>query len=599
MNCSRRQKQFCGHGVPIEAKPSFQPTVSNFSILIALITAGWINAGAPLESAEASRTGKLKASAASFDSVERDDDSEDTQLNSLDEADRIDSEIDTSQVHEKDRDAPKPRSDQSDSDQFRFETDSALMALQSLETSPIDLATAFAMIGIRNPEFLAAQQRVLEATAARQMAAVQFLPTINLGTSIDSHQGTLQQSDGNILKVQRDSMFIGAGASAIAAGTVNVPGVIWNINVSETCYNFLISRQVQAQREANVVTVNNNVQLRLASAYLELVRAAGRRSICLRAREDNARVAKTTSDFARVGQGRAADADRAAAEMRQRDADVIDAEGMMLRASAKLAAIVGLDTAIRLEPTDHWVVPHSIVPDPIPLPELLAIALLQRPELSERHADIARMLLELDLAKQLPFSPNVLIGLSSGAFGGGSNLASESIGSGVFARGQERFGNFQSRTDFDVVVYWTVRNLGVGNQAQIEASASRARQSQLQQLTVMDQIRAEVASASYRVRARLQQIRTAEAAVQEAEQGWSEDLQRAFANEGLPIEVLNSQRLLFRSRMALLDAIMTYNLAQFELYHALGNPQSELLIRTSNEIPGSDDIPPSPIQGDK
>ena len=49
--------------------------------------------------------------------------------------------------------------------------------------------------------------------------------------------------------------------------------------------------------------------------------------------------------------------------------------------------------------------------------------------------------------------------------------------------------------------------------------------------------------------------------------------------EGLPIEVLDSLRLLARSRYAYLDAIVDYNRAQFELYVALGQPPAKYLAR--------------------
>lgn len=479
-----------------------------------------------------------------------------------------------------------------DSMATEFRARPELAVLKSLESSPIDLAGAFALIGMQNPQFLAAQQRVLEADAARQLAAVQLLPTINVGGNIDSHQGPVQQSDGNILNVRKDSLYIGAGANAIGAGTVNVPGVVWNLNVSDSIYNYLISRQVQERRAANVTTVNNDIQLQVATAYLNLVRAAELQSIQWQARENVAEVARSTAAFARVGQGRLSDANRAASELGQRDADVIDAEGQMVRASARLAALLGLDSAIRLTPTDRWAVPHTIVPEPIPLPELLTIAALQRPELAEQRAEICRTLLALDAAQVLPFSPTVLVGISSGVMGGGSDLSSQPIGSSQYATGQDRYGNFASRSDFDVVMFWTLRNLGVANRAQIDASASRVRQAELQQLMIFDRVRAEVASASVRVRVRYQQLKTAEEAVQESERGWQQDRQRMWANEGLPIEVLDSQRLLLRSRLSLLNTVIQYNVAQFELYQALGQPQAEMLIRSADLIPETEEAVP-------
>ena len=475
-----------------------------------------------------------------------------------------------------------------------FETSTGLKAIQALETAPVDMAGVFALIGIRSPEFLAAQQRVLEADAIRQLAAVQLLPTINLGTNIDSHTGSLQRPTGDILNVNRQAIYVGAGAAAIGSGTVNVPGVVWNLNVTDSYFNYLISRQVQSQKVANVSTVNNDIQLRVATAYLELVRAGGARSIYWQARLDFAEVARITAAFAKAGQGRPADANRATAELLRRDSDVIKAEGQMVSASAQLAALVGLDTAVRLVPADQWAVPHSIVPEPIPLPELLTIAALNRPELAEQRAEFEQTLLALDAAKLLPFSPTVFLGLSAGTFGGGSNLAAAPIGSTIYGSGQERFGNFQSRSDLDAIVYWSLRNLGVGNKAQIAISGSRVRQSQWEQFLVFDRIRAEVATAFIRVHARFHQLKTAEEAIRESDLAWHEDLTRIRGNDGLPIEVLNSQRLLVRSRLALLNTIIDYNIAQFELYHALGQPQSELLIRPVGDSEQMDDILPSP-----
>src|SRR5262249_19672877 len=123
------------------------------------------------------------------------------------------------------------------------EADSMLQSLLATNTTPIDLFSAFRLAGIQNSDLLVARQRVIEATAVRQLPAAPFLPTLNFGTSVDSHRGNLQQSSGNILSVRRDSLFVGAGANAIAAGTVNIPGVMWNLNLSETIYAWLASRR--------------------------------------------------------------------------------------------------------------------------------------------------------------------------------------------------------------------------------------------------------------------------------------------------------------------------------------------------------------------
>ena len=64
----------------------------------------------------------------------------------------------------------------------------------------IDLPTALRLAGVANPQIQIARQRVLEALAYRQLAAAQFLPSINAGTSTDIHTGPLQRSTGQIIE---------------------------------------------------------------------------------------------------------------------------------------------------------------------------------------------------------------------------------------------------------------------------------------------------------------------------------------------------------------------------------------------------------------
>jgi outer membrane protein TolC len=448
----------------------------------------------------------------------------------------------------------------------------SIPTLLDKECRPIDLASALQLAGVQNPEILLARERVVEAAALRQLAAAQFLPSINAGTNLDAHQGTLQQSNGNIINVNRDSLYLGLGASAVGAGTVNIPGIVWSGNVSATIYQSLVSKQVVRQHEYASQAARNDVLLRVSQSFLELLRAEGRRAIATKNRAEALEIARIATNHANAGEGRQADADRAVTELEQRNNDLMQAEADLLTSSARLARLLSLDPTTRLQPIDGWVVPHPIVPEPIPVPELIAIALMQRPELTERQAAIRAAFLELQSAKVLPFSPNVVLGYSAGDFGGGSNLATQSIG-------QPRFTNLTDRQDFDAVVFWTVRNLGVGNVAMIRMAQSNVRQNELRNIEVLDKIRAEVVLAYARTHVRYAQIETNERAIQASGKAFEQDYQRIKNREGLPIEVLDSMRLLARSRYAYLDGIVDYNRAHFELYVALGQPPANTLAR--------------------
>jgi outer membrane protein TolC len=160
------------------------------------------------------------------------------------------------------------------------------------------------------------------------------------------------------------------------------------------------------------------------------------------------------------------------------------------------------------------------------------------------------------------------------------HLASEGIvqGNGTILT-QPRFDSFAAREDFDVVLYWSLKNLGVGNLAQIRLARSNLRSNQLLQVQVLDQIRSEVAQAYARTHARFAQIETAERGIRSSQSAFKEDLLRTRNLEGLPIEVLDSLRLLAGSRRAYVDAIVDYNRAQVELYVALGQPPAAVLAR--------------------
>ena len=104
----------------------------------------------------------------------------------------------------------------------------------------------------------------------------------------------------------------------------------------------------------------------------------------------------------------------------------------------------------------------------------------------------------------------------------------------------------------------------------------------------MDQVRDEVAEAYARAHARWSQIGIGEKAVRTAQEAFAEDLRRIRGQEGLPIEVLDSVRLLGQGRNDYLNAILDYNRAELELYVALGQPPANVLARPAARAGGTD-----------
>src|SRR5581483_9347784 len=113
--------------------------------------------------------------------------------------------------------------------------------------------------------------------------------------------------------------------------------------------------------------IENETLRQVGRAYTDLLRAEGRRSLARKIYADAREVERVTAAFAKVGQGRQADADRAATERLNVENEMRAAEGEVSIASARLAQLLNLEPTIRLHPLEQRVVPTPIVPDPIPM----------------------------------------------------------------------------------------------------------------------------------------------------------------------------------------------------------------------------------------
>ena len=486
----------------------------------------------------------------------------------------------------------QPRIDRKKEEQLNREIEVSLPQLPPTilpaEANAIDLGCVLRLAGVQNPEILIARASVAEALALRQLAIAMALPNLNAGVNYDAHTGPLQQSSGNILTVNRNALYLGAGAGAVAAGTVPIPGIQYVANFSEGIFGFLAVRQTVRVREATNLAVRNQILLRVAEAYMELVRAQGRRVVGLRNVDDAHEIARLNAVYAATGEGKQSDADRTAAELARRINYVVSVEGEMITASARLAALLNIPPSEQLNVVDAWVVPTPVVPDTAPLHELLVIAINQRPELAARRAAIREALALLRMQQFLPLSPTMLAGYSAGTFGGGSNLVATPGGFQGFA--ESRFGSFGPRDDIDVVLFWTAQNMGLGNLAKIRVRRVGQQIAELEFIRELNRVRDEVATAFAQIHARYAQIGIARRGVEAGKNSFTEDLTRIRGGQGLPIELLDSFRLLADGRLAYLDAVTDYDKAQFALYVALGQPPPKDL---AHSIP-SDLVPPPP-----
>lgn len=424
-------------------------------------------------------------------------------------------------------------------------------------TYPIDLPTALRLAAADNLLVAQSREQIRQAQAEHRQAGALWLPSLRAGVHWNKHEGPLLSSGAEVRDLSRNSLYAGAGAMAVGAGSPAVPGVAANFHFADAIFQPLAAQQRWGARESAATATRNNVLLEVALAYTELLRVHQDQTILLDIRDQLQELSHLTDAYAQTGQGLQSDAERMRVELGLREIELRRSTEAVLLASARLAQALRLDPCVRLDPLDQELVELKLFKPDCECCELVAMALQQRPETRQSKYLVGEAVERLRRERYAPLVPSVLLGASYGGFGGG-------LGSQV--------DGFGGRLDLDATAFWEIRNLGVGESSARDHASSRLRQAQLQELMVLDQIARETTEAYAQVQLRQQQIAGSRELVRLATDSYQHHRLRIQHAQGLPIETLQSLQALVQSRREYVRAITEYNSAQFTLQRALGWP---------------------------
>ena len=424
----------------------------------------------------------------------------------------------------------------------------------------VDLSSALRLAEAENPAIAAARQRVGEAAALLQQARVLMLPSLNMGTNYHLHRGELQRSSGAMINLRQQAFYIGGGAEAVAANPVQIPAVSILSPLTDAIFEPLAARQVVSTARADAVATANEVLLEVSQLFFELTATEGFLRVRRETADDGAEVARLTRAYADAGQGRDADAHRAATELDLIGVEVRKAEEEAAVASARLAHRLHLDQAVRLRPLGKDDRTTTLIDPTVPLPDLIRTAMANRPEVRARTAAIEAAERRVSRERCRPLLPTVFLGFGGGAFGGGGNQ----VGNGINDMG--------GRTDFDVAVYWTALNFGMGNRALIRRQVAARSVAEGERARAVAMVRAETAAAFAGVEASRRRLDVTTIRLESARKGFHEDLTRIRNTVSRPIEVVNSLQFLNDARIARIRAVADYNQAEYRLFVSLGSP---------------------------
>ena len=445
--------------------------------------------------------------------------------------------------------------------------DTSLIPGRSIE--PIDLPNALRLAGARDVDIAIARRRVNQSLAELQYAWAQWLPSLFLGPTWYRADGQVATITGQVQNVNRSSLFLGGlaatsapGFPAASPGTGYPPlnGTSAVFRFSDAIYGPIAAQRLLNAADARVHAVNNDAILRVAEAYFDLQQACGLVAIQREAVHNAKELSDITGSYARTGQGLEADHRRALTELKHRRKDMELFTGQLLVASANLVRLLVLDAQMVIAPIEPAEAVITLIPDDMPLDDLVVTGLRNRPELADAQELVEASLVRFKQAKLRPWVPSLAVSYAGGGFGGGR---------GSF------FGDFGARGDVAASLFWELQNLGFGDAAIINRRRFENQEAIVQKVKVQAQVAADVVSAYETKQAAARQIKEARETVVEAIESLKLNMINIRHGAELPratrpIEVLQPIQALVAARSDYLDSVLSYNRAQFRLNRAIG-----------------------------
>ncbi len=273
----------------------------------------------------------------------------------------------------------------------------------------IDLPTALRLADRANPEIGISRREIEVSLALLQRARVILLPSLTAGSNYHNHTGNLQRSGGAILSVDSQLLYYGGGAQAIGANTVMVPAIRIFAHVGDAYFEPLAARQQTVVRRFDAGATFNTILLNVSTRYVELIAAEAQLELLRRSQQDAAESVRITSDFARVGQGRAADANRMLTAAALIDSEVQRRLEQKAVAAAELARLLNLDPSAGLATMGGPMPLVQLVDPACRLDQLLDVAFRQRPDLAARTAMIAETETRYRQERMRPLLPTISV----------------------------------------------------------------------------------------------------------------------------------------------------------------------------------------------
>ena len=340
---------------------------------------------------------------------------------------------------------------------------------------PITLLDALKLASLGNLDIEQARLLVERGRANYLLFGSRFLPNLNLGGTYVTHDGQIQRTEGNVIPVDRDSLFTGLGLS-------------YSVSLSDALFLPVEGKRLLEAVRIGQVRVTNDTLLRVADAYFAVLLARRRVAaanegldflVSTQASElrgDSQGLLPLIRAFVRSGTALPSDQARVEADVIRQHEERTRAAEDLRTASADLARLLRIDPMLFLMPADDYRGPlpiHGTAWADAPMEILVAQALRSRPELAENNAQFEAALARYRWSKWQPVLPSLGINYAWGGFGGGPAVVNRTASGGLIFGNSGTIANYDTRGDLEINLFWRLQGLGVGNLAQVRDARLR------------------------------------------------------------------------------------------------------------------------------
>jgi outer membrane protein TolC len=480
---------------------------------------------------------------------------------------------------------------------------------------PINLAAALRLADARPIVISATGATVWVAEAQLQKAKVLWIPTINFAADYIRHDGYGPDLNRGV-NVPQGENALGQNAPGSLGKPLNqnvnffYSGAGFTYTPSETNYFYqpepdkpqlpapqmefvtnmifepLKQRQVFNASRWAVQTAKNDSLFLTARNYFDVHRYrgqyAGAIDVVLKGRQLVKEIADLSLDLVS-----AVEVDRARSLLADLEQQAVSARENWRVSSARLTQVLRLDPRAVVEPIEHDHMQLTLIDPSRSLNDLMPIALTNRPELAGHQAQVQAALVRIRQQKLKPWLPATLMN--------GFQTPFELIEVGGYGVGNGgKLNNWSGRDDISPQALWIFEQMGFGYVADVKEKRGMASGAMVELFKVQDAVVADVTRSQADVQSAAARVVQAEREVQSALINYNGNYEglkqtRRFGNVlqqvFRPQEVVFALQLLKTAYDNYFNSVADYNIAQFELFHALGYPAREIaFFRRPGEI---------------